>query len=101
MYTKKALLGSLSREDAAARPTYGTMYGMNKTTIYLPEDLKRKVETAAKLDGSSEAEIIRQAVEEAMRKRVPPRPRIPLTTKRLPKPDMAENFDEYLKGFGR
>jgi len=76
------------------------MYGMNKTTIYLPEELKRQVETAAKLDGSSEAEIIRQAVEEAMRKRVPPKPRIPLFEAGTLPSDLAERVDEYLEGFG-
>jgi len=76
------------------------MYGMNKTTIYLPEELKRQVETAAKLDGSTEAEIIRQAVEEAMRKRVPPKPRIPLFEAGTLPSDLAERVDEYLEGFG-
>ena len=76
------------------------MYGMKKTTIYLPDALKRKVAAAAKIERRSEAGIIRDAVEEAMRKRVRPKPRFPLTTKRLRRPDMAENFDDYLKGFG-
>ena len=73
---------------------------MAKTTISLPDTLKRQIENAAKIERRSQAEIIRQALEEAMRKRVRPKPRLPLTTKWLPRPDMAENFDEYLKGFG-
>ena len=73
---------------------------MAKTTIELPEDLKRQVEIAAKLDRRTEEEIIRAAVEEAMRRRVPPKPRLPLFTKELPEPDMAERVDEYLKGMG-
>jgi len=77
------------------------MFGMTKTTVDLPEELRRQVETTAKLEGRSKSAVIRQAVEEAMRKRIRPKPRIPLTTKKLPKPDMAEHFDEYLKGFGR
>ena len=36
-----------------------------------------------------------------MRKRVPPKPRLPLFTKELPQPDMAERVDENLKGMGR
>ena len=72
---------------------------MAKTTISLPDKLKRQVENAAKTERRSQAEIIREAIEEAMRKRVRPKPTIPLTTKRLPRPDMAENFDDYLKGF--
>ena len=74
---------------------------MAKTTIELPDELKRQVENAAKLDQRTEEEIIRAAVEEAMRKRLRPKPRLPLFTKELPEPDMAERFDEYLKGFGR
>lgn len=73
---------------------------MTKTTIYLPEELKRQVEVAAKLDGRSEAEIIREAIAEAMRKRVPPKPRIPLIAKGLGRPDIAERVDEFLEGFG-
>ena len=76
------------------------MYGMKKTTVYLPDALKRKVAAAAKSEQRSEAGIIRDAVEEAMRKRVRPKPHFPLTTKRLRRRDMAENFDDYLKGFG-
>ena len=73
---------------------------MTKTTVTLPERLKRQLENAAKIEHRSQAEIIREAIEDAMRKRVRPKPTIPLTTKRLPRPDMAENFDKYLKGFG-
>jgi hypothetical protein len=74
---------------------------MAKTTIELPEELKRQVENAAKLESRTEEEVILSAVEEAMKKRVTPKPRLPLFTKELPEPDMAERFDEYLKGFGR
>jgi len=74
---------------------------MAKTTIELPDELKRQVEIAAKLDRRTEEEIIRVAVEEAMLRRVPPKPRLPLFTKELPEPDMAERVDEYLKGMGR
>ena len=74
---------------------------MAKTTIDLPDDLKQQVENAAKIEQRTEDEIIRAAVEEAMRKRTRPKPRLPLFTKELPEPDMAERFDEYLKGFGR
>jgi len=73
---------------------------MAKTTIELPDALKRQVENAAKIEHRTQAAIIREAIEEAMRKRGRPKPTIPLTTKRLPRPDMAENVDEYLKGFG-
>ena len=48
---------------------YGTMYGMTvKTTVYLPDDLKRALEVEAAASGRSEAEIIR----EIGRARLPP-----------------------------
>jgi len=73
---------------------------MAKTTVSLPDRLKRQLENAAKIERRSQAEIIREAIEEAMRKRVRPKPTIPLTTKPFGPPDLAERFDEYLEGFG-
>lgn len=35
---------------------------MMRTTVYLPEELKRRLERRASRDGCSEAELIRQAV---------------------------------------
>lgn len=45
---------------------------MTKTTVTLPEALKRQLENAAKTEHRSQAEIIREAIEEAMRKRARP-----------------------------
>jgi hypothetical protein len=42
------------------------MYGMKKTTLYLPAELKQEHELAADADGSSEAEVMREALEAAM-----------------------------------
>ena len=74
---------------------------MAKTTVELSQELKRQVEIAAKLDRRTEEEIIRAAVEEAMRKRVTRKPRLPLIAddSKFP-PDLVDNIDEYLKGFG-
>ena len=46
--------------------TYGIASGMVKTTIYLPEKLKRQVKRAAARSKRSEAEVIRAAIERAM-----------------------------------
>ena len=76
---------------------------MKKTTIYLPDELKRRVELAAKQQGRSEAEVIRDALEAAV-KPTAPRPRIPLVAKRgLRKTNIAAHVDELLDelGFGR
>ena len=41
------------------------MYGIRKTTIYLPEELKQAVEAQAARHGISEAEVIRAAIRKA------------------------------------
>lgn len=73
------------------------MYGMKKTTIYLPDDLKQKVEQTAASQGKSEADVIRDAVAAAV---VRPRPRIPLPGFTLGDPTIAERAGELLDGFG-
>ncbi len=74
------------------------MYGMKKTTVYLPDELKRDLERVAATSGRSEAELIREGVESVIARQAPPRPRIPLF--RSGRPDLAERVDELLEGFG-
>ena len=74
------------------------MYGMKKTTVYLPDDLKAALERAAVEKGRSEAELIRKAVEDAVRGFERPRPRLPLFSSG--DPTLARRFDEELRGFG-
>lgn len=45
---------------------YGTMYGMKRTTLYLPDELKTAIEREAAVRGVSEAEFMRQALGEAV-----------------------------------
>ena len=78
------------------RLTYGIVYGMTKTTIYLPKKLKRQVEQAAKREKRSEADIIREAVAVAMRWRAAPKPTLPLFEEGLGDPTIAERVDELL-----
>jgi Arc/MetJ-type ribon-helix-helix transcriptional regulator len=83
---------------------YGTMYGMKgrkKTTIYLPDRLKREIERVAGQEKRSEADVIRDAVETAISDRRVPAPRVPLGPYRLGAPDIAERVDELLDGFGK
>lgn len=77
------------------------MYGMIKTTVYLPEDLKDTLKRMSEEEGRSEAEIIREAIQAAVQKRKNPRPRVPLTHQGLGDPSLAERVDELLEGFGR
>lgn len=80
--------------------TYGIMYGMRKTTVYLPDDLKAALERLAESEQRSEAEIIREALRSAISDRGSPAPLIPLTSIGLGDPTIAERVDELLEGFG-
>jgi Ribbon-helix-helix protein, copG family len=81
-----------------AAGTYGTMYGMQKTTVYVPEALKRSLARAAAARGCSEAELIREALRVVTAHNAPPRPRLPLF--KSGKPRLAERVEEALAGFG-
>lgn len=72
----------------------GTIYGMIKTTIYLPESLKREVARRARQRSCSEAEVIRQAIRDAV---VRPKPRSGI----IACDDLlGRRIDDYLQGFG-
>ena len=40
------------------------MYGMRKTTIYLPDELKARLETVVEQERLPQAEVIRRAIEQ-------------------------------------
>jgi hypothetical protein len=69
-----------------------------KTTVYLPEELKQELQRLAKRRGSSEAQLIRDAVERLVEERPTPRPQLPLFTSN--DPNLADRVDEALAGFG-
>jgi plasmid stability protein len=71
---------------------------MQKTTIYLPDSLKRRLARAAHRRGQSEAALIRAAIERALDEEARPRPTAPLF--RSGDPTLAERVDEALSGFG-
>jgi hypothetical protein len=73
-------------------------YGMEKTTLYIPRDLKTAVERVAEARGCSEAEIVREALRALVDEREPPAPRLPLF--RSGKPGLARRAEAALKGFG-
>jgi hypothetical protein len=66
-----------------------------KTTIYLPDELKSAVADRARRDGLSEAEVIRAAIEAAVRADRP-RPRAAVFSGE----PIADRADELLAGFG-
>jgi len=72
------------------------MYGMKRTTVYFPEELKERLELEAKRRNVTEAELIRTSVENYLQR---PRPRggfLTMDTGGL----TSENIDEFLEGFG-
>lgn len=69
---------------------------MNKTTLYLPDELKRAVTASASRRSLSEAEVIRQAIAAAVAgEDVAPRTGV-FTSDVL----MAEDVETHLAGFG-
>jgi hypothetical protein len=79
---------------------YGTLYGMFKTTLYIPEALKEALERRAVEEGLSEAALIRRALVAELGETEPPRPRLPLFPDELDDPTLSERVDELLEGFG-
>jgi hypothetical protein len=80
------------------------MYGttMKKTTVYLPEDLKLRVERTARAQNRSEAEVIRAALDEYTAGNGRPRPHAPLFAGTGIDPTIAERDEEILaEGFCR
>lgn len=72
---------------------------MLKTTVYLTEDLKRKLGALARRRRTSEARLIREGLEQLVRDESPGHPPFPLFNSGKPGlwrlPD-----EELLKGFG-
>ena len=78
------------------------MYGVKRTTIYLPDELKARLEAAARVQGRTEADVIRAALTQALDEQPAPRPRLPLAERTGHTTNWAERVDELLEeGFGR
>jgi hypothetical protein len=74
---------------------------MRKTTIYLPDELKKRLENFARTSGRPEAQVIRDAISTATSAATSPSPRVPLMKRGLGDPSIAENVDALLERFGR
>jgi predicted DNA-binding protein len=74
------------------------MYGMEKTTVYLPTELKRALERAAELEGKSEAELIREGIAAVVEPHSVAEPTLPLFSSGTG--DLASRVDGLLEGFG-
>jgi len=74
------------------------VYGMEKTTVYLPDELKAALRRTSRATGRSEAELIREGIGLVTGRHRIAEPRLPLFTSS--EPMLAERVDEALKGFG-
>lgn len=74
------------------------MGGMEKTTVYLPDELKRALRRAARATGRSEADLIREGIGLVAGSHRVAEPRLPLFESGIP--DLAERSEDLLEGFG-
>jgi hypothetical protein len=74
------------------------MGGMEKTTVYLTTDQKRALARAARAEGRSEADLIREGIDAVTTRHRVAEPTVPLFESGIP--DLAERVDELLDGFG-
>ena len=72
---------------------------MEKTSVYLPPELKRALTAVARQRGCSEAELLREAVRRMTDAAEAPQPKLPLF--RATGASIAEDVDRALDGFGR
>ena len=71
---------------------------MNKTTVYLPDELKRALRQMAAASGRSEADLIREAIAAQVASASWPRPKGGLFASG--DRSLSEHVDEALAGFG-
>jgi hypothetical protein len=71
---------------------------VHKTTVYLPDELRRSLKRLASSSGQSEADLIRQAIAALLDASERPRPRGQLFASG--DPSLSEHVDEALAGFG-
>ena len=70
---------------------------MQKTTVYIPHEMKAQLEQMAAETGKTEAELIREGIRMALAQSWPS-PTIPIYIS--DDPHFAERVDEHLAGFG-
>ncbi|HEY6570818.1 MAG TPA: CopG family transcriptional regulator [Candidatus Limnocylindrales bacterium] len=70
---------------------------MDKTTVYLPLELKTALRRVARQRGVSEAEVIRESIRQAVAGEMRPSPKGGLYSGREP---IARDADTHLRGFG-
>ena len=84
-------------QEASAGATYGIIYGVKRTTIYLPEEMKTAIEWEAARRGVTEAEVIRDAVRNHLSEAVTPMHDLPVFAEGFGV-EIATRVDELLEG---
>ncbi len=79
--------------------TCGNLLGMERKTVYFTAQQKRALERTARAEGRSEAELIREGIEVVTNRHRIVEPLLPLFESGLP--DLAEQVDAELAGFGK
>jgi hypothetical protein len=81
--------------------TYGTMYGVKRTSIYLTDEQKQQLEALSARMTRTESDLIREGVDQVLELHGPgarkPRPLFAFNDPVLDDPDRV---DEALQGFG-
>jgi hypothetical protein len=74
------------------------MYGMKRTTVFLPEELKADLQRIAVRTGRTQADLIRDGVARVCEEygEPPPKPTLPLFSSG--DPTLADRVDELLAG---
>lgn len=91
-------LGAPGSTDESESSVYGMMYGMKRTTVYLPAEMKADLERLARESGTTEAALLRQGVRSVLADHAgAARPVIPLFDSGA---IGAERADELLAGDG-
>ena len=96
---RQAMITGCSHERSPTRSVWYQLWYhtyVEKTTVYLPSDLKAAVKHAAQQRGVSEADVIRESIR-ALVGGTKPRPRGGLYSSSEP---IARRTDEFLDGFG-
>ena len=75
------------------------MGGMEKTTVYLSSTQKRALTRAARTEGRSEADLIREGVDTVTLRHRVVQPTLPLFDSGAP--DLAQRSEAYLEGLGK
>jgi len=77
------------------------MYGVTKTTIYMPDDLRTDLKRVAEREGKSVSDLIREGARKVVDEHTPPKPRALFASgdPDFANPDRIER--ELREGFGR